>query len=216
MMISPEMFVEDVLKGKTREEALKEVGSLRQEIKDLEKAIYEDLEPEELMICPSPQVRIDMDYDYLLAARKYFLLMGWEYALSEEEKADEDFNGKICDIKSIEFRIGGYFGGSRVRTVTFDGDKVTDSFEVFRRIKSPDEEESDLSKFTRQEFLDILSECHMGRWKESYMDSNILDGTSWDVVITYDNGKTWKSGGCNAYPYNFQGFLEAMEIEDEL
>ena len=52
----------------------------------------------------------------------------------------------------------------------------------------------------------------MGRWKKDYDNPYVLDGTSWDVTIKYNDGKKWKSGGCNAFPYNFSGFLDIMAM----
>ena len=59
--------------------------------------------------------------------------------------------------------------------------------------------------------LNELRELYMGEWRELY-DSNdygsdILDGTSWSVVIHYKNGlETVGFAGNNAFPYNFGHF----------
>ena len=214
MMISPNSYVEFELKGKTREQALNEVRSLKKEIRRLEKVIMEEPESEEMMVHPMPNVRLSVSIDYLSATRKYFESMGWEYELSEEEKAEDEFNRRLQDIDSIEVNIGGYFEGGEYRKVTFDGEKVIDEHKFSCRTEPLKETDEGLAYLTKEEILEELSDLHMGRWKKDYDNPDVLDGTSWDVTIKYDNGKKWKSGGCNAFPYNFSGFLDIMDMSE--
>ena len=54
----------------------------------------------------------------------------------------------------------------------------------------------------------------IGEWKSKYDNSDVLDGTQWSVDIKYDNGTPAKHfWGSNKYPYNFDRFLEIMEME---
>ena len=58
---------------------------------------------------------------------------------------------------------------------------------------------------------------YIAKYKEigkDYDNPDVLDGTSWDVTIKYNDGKKWKSGGCNAFPYNFSGFLDIMGMSE--
>ena len=79
MMISPDSYVEFELKGKTREEALAEIESLKEEIRRLKKVIKEEPNSEEMMMHPMPDVKISVYEDYLDAAKKYFESMGWKW-----------------------------------------------------------------------------------------------------------------------------------------
>lgn len=64
---------------------------------------------------------------------------------------------------------------------------------------------------TKQELLDAFREFHIGEWKHKYVDSDVLDGTQWELVIEYSNGrKTAKYYGGNAFPFNFDEFAEFM------
>jgi hypothetical protein len=84
MMIAPETFVEMELSGMGREEAVREVMSLWEEIRRLKKVIEEEPDSEEMMICPMPDVRISVYRDYIEAAKEYFEVKGWEYEPVEE------------------------------------------------------------------------------------------------------------------------------------
>lgn len=65
----------------------------------------------------------------------------------------------------------------------------------------------------------------MGEWLSDYWPNrfgvNVLDGTSWEIVIEYDNGiPPMNFSGSNSYPYNFDRFqclfgLSFTEDEDE-
>ena len=60
----------------------------------------------------------------------------------------------------------------------------------------------------------------MGEWRKYYSPERfgyvVLDGTQWELTIEYSNGrKSFTSGGCNSYPYNFQKLTELFGIEEE-
>ena len=68
MMISPETYYEFELKGKTREEILREIRSLKREIKRLERLVADpSLSPESRMY-PSPDTRLKMTREHLARA----------------------------------------------------------------------------------------------------------------------------------------------------
>lgn len=69
MMVSPEWYYEEKLKGKTVEQIKKEIRSLKRKICHLKKVVAN---PKEYMgewgICPSPQVQLEMHGLYLQKA----------------------------------------------------------------------------------------------------------------------------------------------------
>lgn len=218
MMIAPETYVEMELAGKNREEAIKEVKSLWKEIRRLKKIIEEEPDSEEMMIHPMPGVRISVYRDYIEAAREYFKAKGWEYEPAREEIADKAFNDRLQDIQSIVIEYGGYFGGTEKRTITFEGEKILVEKEYMLRIPSPEEMQEDPSDefqgTEKSEFLEELSDYHLGEWAKEYEDLNVLDGTQWSVVIKFSSGKAFKSEGSNRFPYNFYEFLDFLGISE--
>ena len=69
MMVSPEWFYEDKLKGRTAEQIKKEIRSLRRKIGHLKKVVENQQEyTEEWGICPDPKVQLEMHRLYLQEA----------------------------------------------------------------------------------------------------------------------------------------------------
>ena len=68
------------------------------------------------------------------------------------------------------------------------------------------------------EFLDELSNLHIGEWRHSYRPERFgysyCDGTQWGLEIQFSNGaKPFKSYGDNSYPYIFNKFQELLGID---
>lgn len=48
------------------------------------------------------------------------------------------------------------------------------------------------------------------------MNHDILDGTQWELTIELsDEHKPFKTGGSNAYPYNFEALQELLSIDQD-
>lgn len=218
MMIAPATYVEMELAGKSREQAIEEVKALWKEIRRLKKIIEEEPDSEEMMICPMPGVRISVYRDYIKAASEYFKNKGWEFEPEREEIADKALNDRLQDIQSIVVEYGGYFGGTEKRMITFEGEKILVEKEYTLRLPSMEEMQQDpsddFSEIDKSEFLEELSDYHLGEWAKEYEDLNVLDGIQWSVVIKFTTGKAFKSEGSNRFPYNFYGFLDLMGFSE--
>ena len=214
MMIGPTSFIYMSISGKSYEAAKEEVQALWKDIRRWKKLIEEVPDAEELMICPSPSVKISTYRDYLEAARDYFESQGWEYELNREEIADKEFNDRLKDVNSISIDYGGFFGGGESRTITFDKDKIIMRRNFTGTVPSREElERKYYEEMTRDELLEELANLHIGEWKKMYDNPLVLDGISWSVTFKYNDGKKKTFCGCNRYPYNFYGFLDVMQIE---
>lgn len=208
MMICPESYVENELQGKTADKVLKKIRGLQREISYI-KNINENGACD--IICPSPQVQVDVLRDYVEAAKKYYVSLGGEYEPSVLEKKAAVFDSNIEHISSIVVTYGGYFDGAERRTLTRDGDRI-----IVERLSSRKEEPK--SPFYEgmgwKDLMEELSNVHMGEWKSKYDNPNVLDGIQWSVDIKFDNGiKAKHYWGSNKFPYNFDRFLEIMEME---
>ena len=214
MMIGPGSFIAEDIEGKTREEAVKEVKSLWREIRRLKKMLEEESQSEEMMYHPSPGVRISVYYDYLEAVKAYFEDQGWEYEPAKEEIKDREFNDRLEQVEKIEVEYGGFFGGGVSLTITFDGEDIRATRIAMPYSANPDKtDKEEFEGMTRTEFFDELKELHMGEWASDYDNPYVLDGTQWSVEFKYADGKKREFGGSNKYPYNFDRFLDLMEIE---
>ena len=71
MMVDPEWYCEEKLKGKTVEEIKKEIHSLKRTISHLKKVVSDPPNyMEEWGICPNPQVQLQMHLLYLQKAKE--------------------------------------------------------------------------------------------------------------------------------------------------
>lgn len=57
------------------------------------------------------------------------------------------------------------------------------------------------------EFNKDLLRCYFIDWKSRYINQNVLDGTQWELNVTFDNGTTIKRYGSNAYPPHWKKLI---------
>ena len=211
MMISPETYYEMNLKGKSQEEIMKKIRSLKIKIGQLKRSI-ENTDDMVLEVFPSKQTRLKCDWDYLERAIQAYEEAGGEYVRSKAEQKDHDFNEALDSMSKLVFTIGGFFCGHETRTFTVVGDKVF--VDVEKTMISMDKEEHD--PYRKEDFISGIKALHIGEWKRTYNDPLVMDGTQWELDIYYNNGrKAVKISGSNAYPYNFDDLKEYLEVEME-
>ena len=74
MMVSPEWYYQEKLEGKTADQIASVIRSLKRKIKRLEKVVANPIDyPQEWMICPDPEVQLNMHRLYLQKATEAFL-----------------------------------------------------------------------------------------------------------------------------------------------
>ena len=69
MMVSPEWYAEEYLKGKTVDEIKSQIRSLKRKIRQLQKEV-DNPEPDGWLICPNPEVQLKMHRLYLQEAMR--------------------------------------------------------------------------------------------------------------------------------------------------
>lgn len=209
MMISPESFYHMELEGKSVSQIEKSIRKLKKEMASLKKAIessYSD-EPRILME-PSLDVQLKCTREYLERAKTALVEAEGEYIPNQAEQRVIDFDNNIEFISKIRFDIGGFFTGNQIYTYTISGDKVDWNLGGFSFV---DFRLPEYRPESKRELLDAFREFHIGEWKHKYVDPNVLDGTQWELVIEYSNGrKPAKYYGSNAFPFNFDEFSEFM------
>ena len=211
MMISPETYYEMNLKGKSQEEIMKKIRSLKIQIGQLKRSI-ENTDDMVLEVFPSRLTRLKCDRDYLERAIRAYEEAGGEYVRSKAEQKDHDFNEALDSMSKLVFTIGGFFCGHETRTFTVsDGQVLVD---VEKTMISMDKEE--YGPYRKEEFISGIKSLHIGEWKRTYNDLLVMDGTQWELDIYYNNGRRpTKISGSNAYPYNFDDLKEFLEVEME-
>ena len=211
MMISPETYYEMNLKGKSQEEIMKKIRSLKIQIGQLKRSI-ENTDDMVLEVFPSRLTRLKCDRDYLERAIRAYEEAGGEYVRSKAEQKDHDFNEALDSMSKLVFTIGGFFCGHETRTFTVsDGQVLVD---VEKTMISMDKEE--YGPYRKEEFISGIKALHIGEWKRTYNALLVMDGTQWELDIYYNNGRRpTKISGSNAYPYNFDDLKEFLEVEME-
>ena len=213
MMISPEAFYEDRLKGKTKEEIMTVIRGLKNEIGRLKNIVENPFyDSREVAMCPSEHTQISCSRLYLERAKQALKEVGGEYIPSAAEKKAMEFNDNIPYVKKVVFSIGGFFGGYETKTYTIDGDKVRVS--VSRTLDTdPSDENGKNEEMDKDDFLDHLDSLNIGEWRRKYdtfrFGCAVMDGTQWHLEIYFSNGhRPVKFHGSNAYPYNFDSALD--------
>ena len=114
-------------------------------------------------------------------------------------------------ISSLELEYGGFFCGTECRTISFDGDEIKVQRQFYNG--AFDNGEKLFVGVTKAKFLEGFEQLHIEDWKQEYVDSEILDGIQWKIVLNYTDGRQRKYCGSNDFPYNFKELLELMEME---
>lgn len=216
MMISPETYYEENLKGKTAEEILKAIRRLKREITRL-KNIAEHPE----YVCemhPSESVRISCSQDYLERAKQTLKESGGEYQPTKSELKAMEFDANIPNISKIIFSIGGFLFGEELVEVTFTDDTAELKYGRSYIPTKPDAFDK-TETIDKASFLEEFKRFHIGEWRRNYNTKRfgytVLDGTQWELKIHYSNDKKpVKIYGDNAYPYNFDRLKDLLMCDD--
>lgn len=215
VMISPECYYE-TLKGKSKEEIMTSIRSLKQEMGRLKNVLENPGEIIRAIMDPSEELRIHFYREFLEKAKQAYVEAGGTYVLSRSEEKADKFARNMDSISKITFIIGGYFGGYPSYIVDLTKG-------ISARVESWNDEEQlvlldkNNIPFTRSAFLDALNELHIGEWRRRYSTERfgymILDGTQWNLEFEYTNGhRSVKFSGNNCYPYNFDLFKSLFGI----
>ena len=216
MMLSPEAVVKMELEGKSLEKVLAWIRGARRQLLEMKvTAINRDFYEEE-QICPSLQVQIDVQREYINAAKTYYAKLGGEYVPNANEARAAEFEAvipHICEL-SVEFTGRGGIGERRTFTREGNGVKVVRDELTFNEMT--EFEEDIYREWSWDDILDIIGDCYLSEWKRKYVSRDILvlDGDYWKVEIKYDNElKKCKFEGSNCFPYSFKKFLRLLEWE---
>ena len=226
MMLSPEVYYEEQLKGKTKEQIISAIRGLKQEIGRLKNIMESPGYGQELIVHPSEDVRLHWTREYLEKAKQAYAEAGGIYTFSKLEEKAADFNLNMDFICKITFGIGGFFGGYRSYIV-----EISDNLKAYTKLWEDEEslilfDNENEEPFTRDTFLAALADLHICEWRRRYTTQRfgytVCDGTQWELEFEYINGhKPVRFDGDNAYPYNFNklkmlfGIVDTEDDEEE-
>jgi len=213
MMISPDAYYEEHLKGKTTDEIMSAIRGLKREIGHLKRTIENPN-----YICtmhPSERVRLSCTREYLERAKAALMEAGGVYTPSQKEIRAEIFDSNIDAISKVIFSIGGYFDGYETRIYTILEEKLIADVEHSLILKPSNIDEPMICELEKEDLLEGIRRLHIGEWLRNYSPRRwnmvVLDGTQWSLEIRFSNGcKTVKIAGDNDYPYNFDELQDLL------
>lgn len=218
MMISPEGYYDEYLKGKTKAQIMTAIRGLKQEIGRLKNTMESPDYGQEEILHPSEDTRLHWTREYLERAKQAYAEVGGTYTLSKSEEKAADFDSNMDFISKIIFSIGGYFGGYRSYVI-----ELSDGLRAYTKLWEDEEPlvllDEDDEPFTKETFIAALADLHIGEWRRRYSTQRfgytVCDGTQWELEFEYYNGhKPVKFDGDNSYPYNFDKFQMLFGIDD--
>lgn len=216
MMISPEYYYEEYLKGKNEKQILSAIRGLKNRIGHLKNVIENPNYGTEPIIHPSEDVQISCNRLYLQRAIKVLDDMGCPYKYSKAELKSIELQNDLEHISKISFEIGGYFQGFTEYVIEITDDSATMSS---INCLSPERNEVE-KKIDKNELLYQLSELYIGEWRKDYNPERfgiaVLDGIQWQLKLEFNNDrKPCEFSGSNSYPYNFNKLLDIFKIDNE-
>ena len=220
MMISPEYYYEEELKGKTKEEIMRAIKKLKREISRLKYKMEHPDYREGPMMIPDEHMQLNMSRKYLNMAKLAYEEAGGIYEPSNAEKKALKFQENIVHINKISFTIGGFFQGHTTYTIEISDELKAYSYEMRNEVeKSLILKDMDNLPYTVDSFRNELKRICIGEWRSGYdlerFGLSIRDGTAWELEIEYNNDiKPVSKHGVNAYPYNFDEFKRLFNIDE--
>ena len=115
MMISPEAYYHDSIEGRSPEQILWQIHSLKREIRHLIRVLESDELNSELMIAPHPRTQISLKREYLELAVKAYTDAGGKLELNGIEQKEAAFNAHLPGMRKLVLEMR----GSERYTVTF-------------------------------------------------------------------------------------------------
>lgn len=219
MMISPEGYNEENLKGKTKDQIMSAIRGLKQEIGLLKNTMESPDYGQEAIVYPSEDTRIHCNHEYLDIAKLAYNQAGGNYNLSKSEEKAADFDSNMDSICKIIFSIGGFFDGYRSYVV-----ELSDEVKAYTKLWEDEEpllllDTDNDETFTRATFIASIADLHIGEWRRRYSTQRfgytVCDGTQWELEFEYNNAhKPVRFGGDNSYPYNFDRLKMLFGIDD--
>lgn len=219
MMISPESYYEENLKGKSKDQIMRAIRGLKQEMGRLKNTMESPDYGQELIMLPSEDTRIYWTREYLVRAMTAYTQTGGTYPLSKSEEKASTFDSNIDSVNKITFCIGGFFGGYRSYVV-----ELSDNLKAYTKLWEDEEplvllEADNEEPFTKVTLIAALADLHIGEWRTRYSTQRfgytVCDGTQWELELEFSNGhKPVRFYGDNAYPYNFDKLKMLFGIDD--
>lgn len=196
--------------NKNEKELITIIRQLKREMKELK----ETMENPNYVASTNPDeaTQLESKRECLEEAKQALASKGIPYKPTVKEKSTLVFEQRIPEIKEIEYRLMISSDNGYLTTVVFENDIAN-----IKRLTALDLNPSIYGQKDKEEILNGLKNLHIGEWNQKYsIDKYGIEATnefSWDVIITYNDGKKKKFTGDDVYPYNMALFAELIKVD---
>jgi hypothetical protein len=125
------------------------------------------------------------------------------YEWNRQQAIDEAYR----KIKIIKASVGGYPSGYYGVIINLTKLNVTWNFTLGGEDKKS---EKLLNSSSAENFINQLKKTNLLNWKSKYVESNVNDGTQWEIEIRTDKS-IFKKYGHNKFPEEWDFFCSIME-----
>jgi len=126
-----------------------------------------------------------------------------EHEWNKKEVIDNEYS----KIKGIKASVGGYFGPSYLVVIDLEG--LNTNWIHWEEGKEIETYQKKITVETAASFIDQLKSVNLLKWKETYENPGILDGTGWEIEI-YTKGRDLYKSGDNAFPDHWDAFCSII------
>ncbi len=196
MLEAPAVYAEELVKGKSPEEATAALEKLRREMAEYkEKAEAEDFRDDKQ---PSRHTVLWWYRECICEVRSRLERAGIPCPYTEEEKRAAAFEERLRTLTGFSFTYDGGLPAHYALTAHFEGEAVQ-----VEKVGFPFDAPaaSFRSALERRDVLDLLQDAHIGEWKREYRRGG--EG-KWQLTLRYADGQTDVYVGENAYPFGFE------------
>lgn len=126
----------------------------------------------------------------------------------------KDFGYVTVDMElatiGFNFGLGGYFGGYHSLSITKSETGAAAIYTPPFGDCEPQPIEKQLNTEEWLGFVHGLFRCYIYDWKKRYVDSAIIDGTQWNLEVTFSDKKALKCHGSNMFPPHWSKLLKVI------
>lgn len=142
--------------------------------------------------------------------------LGIYYAYNEKELFAYEFQEKIPTISRLGFYLGGYLGGIEKYDVHINDEEARMTYSLLDTNSVPPIIVMEPDHLYKDEFFHFIRSIYLGEWNEKYHHYQkkypLFKNTIWGVEVFYADGPDKVTfSGFNAFPYNFELFLNFFE-----
>ena len=201
-------YYEEEFRYKNRDELLRSITGLKNEIEQLKNILEHPsytIDPDIEM--PDYKARLLFARESLKRAIGVLIQGGGIKEVSKEDINSQNFEECTPYINELSLRIENIITGSVLYTAKLE----SNIFRLKAKYSFLDNED-DVASITKQEFIEKISDLHIGEWRRNYSLSRFgypdNEEAHWDLEISFStDDPPVRIHGAGVHPYNYNNLL---------